>query len=52
MFLRFDEVRSSGEKQHDVVVVFVPPALVVASCLCCDCERSGGSRGAGRAKRR
>ena len=30
MFLRFNEVRSSGEKQHAVVVVFVPPALVVA----------------------
>ena len=52
MFLRFNEVRSSGEKQHDVVVVFVPPALVVAVGCVWIVSGGGGSRGAGRAKRR
>ena len=51
MFLRFDEVRSSGE-QHDVVVVFVPPACVAVVGVVVDCVGGGGSRGAGSAKRR
>jgi len=50
MFLRFDEVRSSGEKQHDVVVVFVPPLL--CGLVLWIVSGGGGSRGAGRAKRR
>jgi hypothetical protein len=36
--LRFDEVRSSGE-QHDVVVVFVPPACVAVVGVVVDCVR-------------
>jgi hypothetical protein len=51
MFLRFNEVRSSGEKQHDVVVVFVPP-LLWRSVVLWIVSGGGGSRGAGRAKRR
>jgi hypothetical protein len=49
MFLRFNEVRSSGEKQHDVVVVFVPPALVVAVVVLWlwIVSGGGGSRGQG-----
>jgi hypothetical protein len=48
MFLRFNEVRSSGEKQHDVVVVFVPPALVVAvRCGCGLREEAEGAGGQG-----
>lgn len=51
MFLRFNEVRSSGEKQHDVVVVFVPPALVVASLGCVvDCERRRREQGGRESK--
>ena len=47
MFLRFNEVRSSGEKQHDVVVVFVPPALVVAVGFCGLREEAEGAGGQG-----
>jgi len=52
MFLRFNEVRSSGEKQHDVVVVFVPPALVVAvGCVVVvDCERRRREQGGRESK--
>jgi len=49
MFLRFNEVRSSGEKQHDVVVVFVP---LLCGLVLWIVSGGGGSRGAGRAKRR
>ena len=50
MFLRFNEVRSSGEKQHDVVVVFVPPALVVAVGCVVDCERRRREQGGRESK--
>ncbi len=46
MFLRFNEVRSSGEKQHDVVVVFVPP---FCGCVV-DCERRRREQGGRESK--
>jgi hypothetical protein len=49
MFLRFNEVRSSGEKQHDVVVVFVPP-LLCGLVLVVDCERRRREQGGRESK--
>lgn len=48
MFLRFNEVRSSGEKQHDVVVVFVPPCCGVGCVV--DCERRRREQGGRESK--